>query len=261
MSQLPPVEPLSFQEVDQSNQRLLWTGAAANGALILALIGFAGGADDPADALRTITLPVAVAIAGFSFGGAAIMLGGARLAQRLVDAVAHKKLALAQHQQAAFKNVLSSPSMDARVAQLVWGDRADDEIRKLILGQLANAQAETDKSQHTFDDAMATLEASIKTGHGLLAKANRWLQASFVAAALAVVTLMAQAWLVKSEPAPSKNLPVAAVEAPPVAAADTSPTPELPPCRDGTADCDPWERGWQEPPPVGAVVPGRGKSN
>ena len=191
-----PVEPLPFQEVDQSNQRLLWTGAAANGALILALIGFAGGADDQAASLRTVSVPVAIAISGFSFGGVSISLGAARLAQRLVDSVAHRKLALALDQQAAFKNVLSSPSMDPNVAQHIWGERAGDEIKKLILGQLINAQAETEKSQQNFNEAIATLEASNKTGHDLLTKANRWLQASFAAAALAVVTLIAQAWLV-----------------------------------------------------------------
>lgn len=258
MSQLTPVEPLPSQEVDQSNQRLFWTGAAANGALILALISFAGGADDQAAALRMVTIPVLIAISGFSFGGVAITLGAARLAQRLVEAVAHKRLALALDQQGAFKNVLSSPSMDSSVAQHIWGDRASDEIKKLILGQLINAQAETEKSQLNFREAIATLEASNKAGYILLTKANRWLQASFAAAALAVVTLMAQAWLVTSEPAPAKSLPVAAVEAPPVAT-DTSPRPELPPCRDGTADCDPWEREWKEPPPVGTVVPARAK--
>ena len=99
MSQLTPVEPLPSQELDQSKQRLLWTGAAANGALILALISFAGGADDQAVALRMVTIPVAVAISGFSFGGIAITLGAARIAQRLVEAVAHRKLALALDQQ------------------------------------------------------------------------------------------------------------------------------------------------------------------
>lgn len=259
MSQLTPVEPLPFQEVEQSSQRLLWTGAAANGALLLALISFAGGAYDQAASLRMVTIPVAIAISGFSFGGVAISLGAARLAQRLVDAVAHRKLVLALDQQAAFKNVLSSPSMDADLAQHIWGERAGDEIKKLILGQLINAQAETEKSQQTFNEAIATLEASNKTGHDLLTKATRWLQASFAAAALAVVTLMAQAWLVTSGPAPTKSLPVAVAEASPVAATETPPRPELPPCRDGTADCDPWERDWREPPPVGTVVPARAK--
>lgn len=255
MSQLPPAEPLTSQELDQSSQRLFWSGAAANGALTLALISFAGGADDQIAALRTITLPVVVAIAGFSCGGVAIKFSGARLAQRLVDAVAHRKLVLAHYQQTAFKEVLSSPSMDASTAQLVWGDRAEDEIRKLILGRLANAQAETDRSQQIFDDAMATLEVSTKTGERLFTKANYWLQVSFVAAALAVVTLLVQAWLVTSEPTLPKN-PVPAVEAPTVAAADASSTLELPPCREGEADCDPWERDWKKPPAVGKVVPG-----
>lgn len=250
MSKVSPVELLHTQEIDQSNQQLLWTGAAANGALILALIGFAGGAENQEAALRMVTIPILAAITGFSFGGVAIALGAARLAQRLRDAVAQRELALAFNQQAAFKNVLSGPSVDAGVAQHIWGERAGDEIRKLILQQLINAQAETEKSEQTFRAAMATLEESNKTGHRLLTRANRWLQASFCGAAIAVVALIAQGWIASSYPqAPDAS--VAAIEAVPADAADSPPTLRLPPCRNGAADCEPWERDWTEPPPTG----------
>lgn len=104
MNSVPPYDPATAQ-VDQSNEKRLWTGAAANGALILALVGFAGGADDQSAALRMITLPAILSVTGFSFGGTAIMHGAARLAQRLLEANAHAKIALVHHQAAAFKDV------------------------------------------------------------------------------------------------------------------------------------------------------------
>lgn len=32
---------------------------------------------------------------------------------------------------------------------------------------------------------------------------------------------------------------------------------DLPPCQNGAASCDPWEREWPSAPPVGTVVPGK----
>ena len=83
----PAIDPSAAARVDQADQRLLWTGAA-DGALILALIGFAGNANDKMAALRMITIPAMICIAGFSFGGVAITHGLARLAHRLFEPAA-----------------------------------------------------------------------------------------------------------------------------------------------------------------------------
>lgn len=261
MAPLPPCDPATAH-VDQSTEKLLWTGAAANGALILALVGFAGGADDQLAALRAITLPVILAVAGFSFGGAAITHGAARLAQRLLEANAHAKIALAHHQAAAFKDVFETPTIDPEVARIVWGDEADDEVRKLLLARLTNAKASTDKSDATFEEGFAGLEACAKAGNWHLRVAQRWLGASFATAAVAVVVLLGQAWTSKPVPALPKPPTVAAslppqtvarpveAKAPPIVV----PPQDLPPCRRGAKDCKPWERDWPEAPPIGTVV-------
>lgn len=262
MNPVQPHDPATAQ-VDQSNEKLLWTGAAANGALILALVGFAGGADDQIAALRTITIPAILCVTGFSFGAAAIMHGAARLAQRLLEATAHATIALAHHQAAAFKDVFETPSVDPIVARLVWGDQADDEVRKLLVGRLANAKASTDRSDATFQEGFAGLEACAKAGDLHLRAAQRWLGASFAAAAVAVVVLLGQAWATKTSPALPTAPVVAAARrtpaAPPAVEAKAPPIlitrQDLPPCRNGAKDCKPWERDWPEPPPVGTVVP------
>lgn len=245
----PPYDPATAQ-VDQSNEKLLWAGAAANGALILALIGFAGGAEDQIAALRTITLPAIIGVTGFSFGGTAITHGAAGLAQRLLEANAHAKLALAHHQAAALKEVFETPSVDPEVARLVWGDQADDEVRKLLVGRLTNAKASTDKSDATFEEGFAGLEACAKVGHLHLRAAQRWLGASFVMAAVAVAVLLGQAWITKPVPTLSK-VPAAAAALPTPAAAHAvrakappmvMPPQDLPPRRNGAETCTPRER-------------------
>lgn len=106
MSEGPSIDPSAEAQMDQANQRLLWTGAAANGALILALIGFAGNADDPVAALRTVTIPALCGITGFTFGGTAISYALAHLAQRPLESIARAKIAMAHRQNEAFKDVL-----------------------------------------------------------------------------------------------------------------------------------------------------------
>ena len=32
---------------------------------------------------------------------------------------------------------------------------------------------------------------------------------------------------------------------------------DLPPCESGAPTCEPWERAWPSPPPVGTMVPGK----
>lgn len=249
--------------MDAAYQRLLWTGAAANGALLLALIGFAGSADDPMAGLRTITIPAAVGLTGFMFGGTAISYAIARLTQRPLEAIARTKIAMAHRQMGAFKDVLTTPALDPKFAELVWGDQADDQVRTLILGRLTAAKEATDKSPATFDEAMASLRVCADEGMALQQTAQKWLVASFVAAALGVAALVGQAWGTKpatpkapvAAPAATAVLPKASPPASPVAAA---PAPiQLPACPGGASDCQPWERAWKEAPPVGTVVPGR----
>lgn len=217
MNPVPAYDPATAQ-VDQSNEKLLWTGAAANGALILALIGFAGGADDQIAALRTITLPMILCVAGFSFGGTAIMHGAARLAQRLLEANAHAKLELAHHQAAAFKDVFETSSVDPEVARLVWGDQADDEVRKLLVGRLTNANASTETSGATFEEGFAELQACAKASNSHLRAAQRWLGASFAIAAVSVVVMLGQAWATKPALALPKASTFVPTPATPVAA-------------------------------------------
>lgn len=263
MNDAPTVDPSAEAQVDAAYQRLLWTGAAANGALLLALIGFAGNADDSVAALRTITIPAVFGITGLMFGGTAISYAIARLTQRPLEAIARTKIAMAHRQMGAFKDVLTTPAMDPAFAELVWGDQADDQVRTLILGRLTAAKEAADKSPATFDEAMASLRVCADEGMALQQTAHKWLVASFVAAALGVAALVGQAWV--TTPA----APMAAVAAPAAPSAlPTAPTPpapmvaatapvQLPACSGGAPNCQPWERAWKEPPPVGTVVPGR----
>ncbi|MDO8380071.1 hypothetical protein [Phenylobacterium sp.] len=227
-------------QIDQLDQRLLWTGAAANGALLLALIGFAGNSDDGAGALRDLTIPIALGVLGFLFGGTAISFGAVRLALRPLEALAQLRIDRANRNSEGFKDVLCAPSMDADVAQLVWGDQADDEVRKLLHGRLAAAKEAWEKSPGEFEEAMQSLTKHAHEGLSVLKTARRWLVASFIAAMLAVTALLALAWI--RQPAPSETPPSSAAE-------------RLPPCSKGSATCVPWERKWKEAPPVGMVVP------
>ncbi|MBI1198539.1 MAG: hypothetical protein GC203_11810 [Phenylobacterium sp.] len=264
MSEVPTVDPSAEAQVDAAYQRLLWTGAAVNGALLLALIGFAGNADDPMAALRTITIPAICGITGFNFGGVAISYAIARLTQRPLEAIARTRIAMAHRQMEGFKDVLTSPSMDESVAQLVWGDQADDQMRGLLKARLERAQSEWENSPAVFDAAMKDLNTSAQAGLKLQLTAQKWLVASFVAAALGVVVLVGQAWITKPSDPKVSAVAVAVPTAQPKTttrvvppAAKATSTPQLPACPGGAPDCQPWERAWKEPPPVGTVVPGR----
>lgn len=249
-----PYDPATAQ-VDQSNEKLLWTGAAANGALILAMVGFAGGADDQIAALRMITLPAMLGVAGFSFGGAAITHGTARLAQRLLEVNAHAKIALAHHQAAAFKEVFQTPSVDPEVARLLWGSEADKEIHKLLAGRLANAKVSSAKSDATFADGLADLNACATAGNTHLKLAQRWLRASFATAALAVGVLLGQAWtkppLAAPSPAPTAvaTVPASSRSTPAQARANPIASPaHSPQACGGTSGCKSEERHQPTPP-------------
>ena len=262
-----PIDPSATAKMDEADQRLLWTGAAANGALVLAMIGFAGNVDDPVAALRMVTIPSLVCIAGFSFGGVAITHGLARLAHRLFEPAAQAKITMAHRMMGSFREVLTTPAMDANVARLVWGDQADDEMRALLLGRLTAAQDATDRSAVVFNEAMETLKASADEGITHLRTAQRWLHASFVAAAFGVVALVSQGWIAPAVPdwakpaVPAAALPTPAVVpmvTPPAGPVATPTVPAaLPACPGDAPDCQPLERAWKEPPLVGKVVPGR----
>lgn len=255
-----PTDLTATAQVDPAEQRLLWTGAAANGALILALIGFAGNANDTMAALRMVTIPALIGIAGFSFGGAAITHGLARLAHRLFEPAAQAKIAMAHNMAGAMKEVLTTPAMDAEVARLVWGDQADDQMRALLFARLQAAQAATDNSPVMFNEAMETIKAATDAGIAHLRKAQQWLWASFVAATVAVVVLVGQAWIAKPAATPKgvvaapAVVPKATQPAVPVAARTAAPA-ALPPCPGGGSTCKPWERAWKVSPPLGTMVP------
>lgn len=132
----------------------------------------------------------------------------------------------------------------------------------MLVGRLANAKASTDTSATSFEERFADLEACAKAGSSHLRAAQRWFGASFATAAVAVVVLLAQAWVTKPAPAVSKapavgaTLPgvstvqAAEAKAPPV----VMPPQDLPPCRSGANECKPWEREWSESPAIGTVV-------
>lgn len=258
MSEGPSIDPSAEAQMDQANQRLLWTGAAANGALILALIGFAGNADDPVAALRTVTIPALCGITGFTFGGTAISYALAHLAQRPLESIARAKIATAHRQNDAFKDVLSTPAMDPAFARLVWGDQADHQTRALILGRLAAAKDQTEKSPALFEEAMQALRASYAAGIAHMRAAQRWLVASFVAAALGVVLLIGQAWI---DPAldrakaaqPAAMDPTALPKATsPAGPLETAAVPAaLPACPGGAPAYQRRERASKEPPQAG----------
>jgi len=262
MSELPSIDPSAEAQLDQAYQRLLWTGAAANGALLLALIGFAGSAEDPLAALRAITIPAICGLTGFVFGGTAISYAVAQLAQRPLEAIARAKIAMAHRHAEAFKDVLTTPAMDPALALLVWGDQADHQIRDLIASRLRTAQDQTEKSPALFDEAIHALRTSYANGIAHMRKARRWLAASFVAATLGVLLLVGHAWTQPVLPNSSRSaVPVATIADSAVLSNATAPAVPLdplvrPPCPGGAHDCQPWERGWKEPPPVGTVVAG-----
>lgn len=256
MTDVPmPTDASVTAQVDQADQRLLWTGAAANGALILALIGFAGNASDTVAALRMITLPALISIAGFSFGGTAITHGLARLAHRLVEPIAQTKIAMAHRQMGAFKEVMTMPPMDPEFARVVWGDQAEDQMRMLLHGRLQAAQAATDQSAPLFEEAIKSLQAATDAGTARLRMAQRWLWASFVTAAIAVMVLLGQVWLTKPEAAPGPITAPGLASKASQPAGPVAPSATLPPCPSGAAACKPWERAWSKPPPIGTVVP------
>jgi hypothetical protein len=241
LTHLSPTEAAAA--VDQIDQRLLWTGAAANGALLLSYVGFAGGADDAAAALRFLTLPILLGLAGFSFGATAITWGVARVAVRQLESLATFRLKLASAQLAAFKDVLTAPSLDASVAKVIWGDAADDQTRQLLLGRLQVAKEQTDQAQPAAEAALADMKTHSDEGLKLIVRGRRWLSWSFVSAALSVSVLAGTAWLDKGKTAtlgPATPSPAAQA---------------LPPCAEGSTECPPWERAWKEPPAKGTVVP------
>jgi hypothetical protein len=100
------------------------------------------------------------------------------------------------------------------------------------------------------------LKMHADTGIALLRKAQRWLAASFVAAGLAVALMLGQAWIATPPPHAARPSSVEALTSP-----LNQPGPpimkhgELPRCRSGATACQPWERAWPKPPPVGTVVP------
>lgn len=179
---------------DQADQRLLWAGAAANGALILAYISFAGNSDDVRETLRFVSIPLIFALTGFSFGGTAISWAIARVAYRQAEGVAYAQLQSANTSMAAFQEVFSAPSVDPTVAALIWGDGADDEVRRLIFERLQVAKARTDEAPAAAKEALRKLEDASNAGLATVTRARRWLWASFATGALSVAWLVGAAW-------------------------------------------------------------------
>lgn len=268
MTHLNPSEAAS--QVDQAVQRIVWTGAAANGALLLGYIGFAGNGADVMASLRYLTLPFALGLAGFSFGVTAITWGLARLNTRHLEALAVLRLDRAKSKLAAFKEVLTSPGMNAEVARLIYGGGADEQARKLIFDGLQVAKQHTEEAEPEADAALADLKMHSDEGLKLLERVRRSLTVSFLAAGLSVAAFAGSAWLETDTPAKAAVAPVEvpAPDALATSAASTVwgskaprtgqevPRPPLAPCRSGATDCQPWERAWKEQPPVGTIVPG-----
>lgn len=227
-------------KVDDLYHRLLWTGSAANGALLLALVNSAANGSDNAASLRSLTIPIGLGAIGFLLGGAAINCGIARTALRPQEALAQTRIERANRKLEGFEEVLSASPLDPGVAQLVWGENAEEEARKLLRDRLLRAQEAWNESPREFETAIQELADSARSSRSLLRGARYWLAGSFVMATLSIGALVVPAWM-------NDARTVAPQAAPAVQ--------PLPACPKGRATCDPWERDWKKPPPVGTVVP------
>lgn len=181
--------------VDSADQRLLWTGAAANGALLLSYIAFAGSGPDPLAAIRYLTPSIVFCGGGIAAGYVAITWQVTHTAVRQLEAIAVVRLNVAKAQMASFKDVLTAPSMDPSVAELIWGRSADDQVRRLILERLKVAGSHTDSAPQLAQEALNDLDKYSNEGLRMIEKGKCWLSWSFVCATLSVGVLLGGAWL------------------------------------------------------------------
>ncbi|MCC7268331.1 MAG: hypothetical protein IT546_13485 [Caulobacteraceae bacterium] len=143
---------------DDMLTRYVWTGAAANGAALLATANIVANVASPDTALRALVWPNTLFIVGLSFGAAAISQILYLSILRVNEAI-HQSAA-----DAAFRNlqgtkpVVAELPMSLELARIVHGDNADNEIRKLYANVVRSALDSSERSKPEFEEAQAKKE-------------------------------------------------------------------------------------------------------
>jgi hypothetical protein len=177
---------------DDRKQRLTWTGAAANGALLLASLAHMSTTGD----IRAGTPQLLLSLTGFALGGGAITWGLAALALRPSEAVQRIRAEFAQSRLEMFKAVLREPPMHPEVARLTYGEDADEKSKELLRELLAKAQLAWDESPKEASTAFEELSRLAKIGAGRDLLSRRLLVISFALAGAAVFATVVKAWFI-----------------------------------------------------------------
>ncbi|WP_143093710.1 hypothetical protein [Caulobacter sp. UNC279MFTsu5.1] len=125
-----PIVPPQDQH-DDLFQRLIWTGTATNGASFLALSNIVANAPNQDTALAALTIPMFLLGSGLVVGGIAIWNLLYMRALRMSEAIYFRKSMNAMDRSKLIKPAVSEMPISLELAKIVYGDQAEDEIRRL----------------------------------------------------------------------------------------------------------------------------------
>lgn len=125
-----PIVPPQDQH-DDLFQRLIWTGTATNGASFLALSNIVANAPNQDTALAALTIPMFLLGSGLVVGGTAIWHLLYMRALRMSEAIYFQKSMSAMDRSKLIRPAVAEMPISLDLAKIVYGDRAEDEIRIL----------------------------------------------------------------------------------------------------------------------------------
>jgi len=184
------------QRHDEVEQRLVWTGAAANGAFILALTNVVANASDFAATTIDLLWSFSFSGAGFVCGAIAIGVASDLYAVRRREAVAQARLQIANRDLHALRDVLMQGAMPDGLADLMTTDHELQEAVKALRYQLLQtAMHAAEEAPGIAEKALAELNELATEGGAIAGRSRGWLVGSLLLAAASVLAFVLHPWI------------------------------------------------------------------
>lgn len=182
------------QRYATASDRLVWTGAAVNGAVLIAFANIVAGVESPDSALRALAVPMLLAGVGMIIGANAVQEAVAAAAANMLEAL-HRDQADRAYEEARLGPDLFERPINPDDSSFIFGDAGDDQARRMLAELMKLRMEKAEAAGAAFETAIDGQAAAGRDRLDSEARASRLQRLAALFAGVSVIWAVAQSFL------------------------------------------------------------------